>query len=402
MKKDLDELLKQALTPTEEPDFWLNQRILNQVKEEKRMNIRKAGKVQAAMLAAAFVIGAGSITAYATWKYLTPEKITESLHESRLTKAFQSKDAIVVNESQIYGGYRVTFLGMISGKDISGHDIRIDGEPHNDRSYIAVAIENADGTPMPERADQLPDDTSFLVSPFIRGYDPAKYNGITMAGGGGHSDFTEDGILYVLADCDNIEIFADRGLYLGVCDSVFYNSEAYNYDKDSGEITRNEDYKGLNALFDLPVDVSKADPEAAAKYKTSLDRAEENKGKENENSMRDKKDIAIDEWFKQITPENIEQYAKLIKDSVQVMTPDKDNFVSYNYKNDKGGSTGEDFLVTEAREHFGGKKKIISGYGICGDGLKDLTIRVFTFNDDGTVTGCLYAPKKSEIKKNGL
>ena len=31
MKKQLDELLKDALTPIDEPSFWLNQNILNQV-----------------------------------------------------------------------------------------------------------------------------------------------------------------------------------------------------------------------------------------------------------------------------------------------------------------------------------------------------------------------------------
>ena len=37
MKKQLDELLKYALTPIDEPSFWLNQKILNQVKEQKEM-----------------------------------------------------------------------------------------------------------------------------------------------------------------------------------------------------------------------------------------------------------------------------------------------------------------------------------------------------------------------------
>lgn len=397
MKKDLDELLKQALTPTEEPDFWLNQKILNQVKEEKRMNIRKAGKVQAAMLAAAFVIGAGSITAYATWKYLTPEKVTESLQDSKLTKAFQSKDAVVVNESQSYGGYRITLLGMISGKDITDRELKSNGQVVSDRSYIAVAIENADGTPMPERADEFTDDMTFMVSPFIRGYDPAKYNVTTMQGG--YSEFTEDGILYRLVDCDNVEIFADHGLYLGVCDSVFYNNQAYNYDKDSGEITRNEDYKGLNALFDLPVDPSKADPQAASNYESTLEKSEEDESALDEQG---EEDDAIEAWFELITPKNIEQYANLIKDSVQVMTPDQDDFITYNYKSETYGGTSESFSVADTFAFHGGKKKIITGYDLTGDGLKDLTIRMFTLNDDGTVTGCLYTPKKPEIKKTGL
>ena len=36
MKKDLDEILKYALTPNEEPDFWLNQKIRNRINEKER------------------------------------------------------------------------------------------------------------------------------------------------------------------------------------------------------------------------------------------------------------------------------------------------------------------------------------------------------------------------------
>ena len=71
-----------------------------------------------------------------------------------------------------------------------------------------------------------------------------------------------------------MEIFADKGLYLGVSDSTFYDPKAYQYDKATGEILRNEAYDGLNALFQLPIDASKADPAAAANYLTTLDEPE--------------------------------------------------------------------------------------------------------------------------------
>lgn len=398
MRKEIDELLKQALTPTEEPDFWLNQKILNQVKEEKRMNIRKAGKVQAAMLAAALVIGAGSISAYAAWKYLAPEKVSESLQDGKLTKAFQSEDAVTVNETQSYGGYRVTLLGMISGKDITDHELKSNEQVRNDRSYIAVAIENADGTPMPERADEFPEDLQFMVSPFIRGYDPAWYNVMTMTGG--YSEFVEDGILYRLVDCDNVEIFADHGLYLGVNDGTFYNSEAYNYDKESGKITRNEDYEGLNALFDLPIDPSKADPKAAANYITSLEQSESDEAADTDDSgqTQDSEQSALEQetetWMEQVTPENIEQYAKRVKSSVQILTPDKDGYISYKYKV-KGRSSGSGKIL--ASDYFqDGKKQVITGYDSSGGGLDNVVIHLFTLNDDGTITYAAYIPKEGK------
>ena len=41
MKKDLDRILKQALTPQEEPDAWLNQNILYRAEEMANMKKKK-------------------------------------------------------------------------------------------------------------------------------------------------------------------------------------------------------------------------------------------------------------------------------------------------------------------------------------------------------------------------
>ena len=41
MEKEFDELLRRALSPKDEPDFWLNQKILNRTKEPKTMIKRK-------------------------------------------------------------------------------------------------------------------------------------------------------------------------------------------------------------------------------------------------------------------------------------------------------------------------------------------------------------------------
>lgn len=76
---------------------------------------------------------------------------------------------------------------------------------------------------------------------------------------GGCSSFVKDGVEYRLVDHDNIEAFAGRGVYLGVLGDTFYDRKAYNFNKTTGEITRNESYKGINALFKLPLDQSKAD-----------------------------------------------------------------------------------------------------------------------------------------------
>lgn len=66
------------------------------------------------------------------------------------------------------------------------------------------------------------------------------------------------------------KIFADQDLYFYICDGSFYKRDAYLYDKETGIISRNEEYDGLNALFTLPVDIAKADPEKAAAYLEEL------------------------------------------------------------------------------------------------------------------------------------
>ncbi|MPM92080.1 hypothetical protein SDC9_139214 [bioreactor metagenome] len=61
-------------------------------------------------------------------------------------------------------------------------------------------------------------------------------------------------------------MFAYKGAYMAVSSSSFYDENAYEYNKETGEITRNENYDGVNALFDLPLDKSKADEDGGEKY----------------------------------------------------------------------------------------------------------------------------------------
>lgn len=77
-------------------------------------------------------------------------------------------------------------------------------------------------------------------------------------------------IMYRLIECDGVEMFADRGLYLCISASNFYDVKAFHYNEETGEISRNADYEGANALFRLPLDSSKADPEKAEKYLKEL------------------------------------------------------------------------------------------------------------------------------------
>ena len=110
-KADMDQLLKQALSPQEEPNRQLNQNIIRQAKEREEMGRKYFGRIPATAMIAAAVLLAGSVTAVAAWKYLTPDKVAEVMENKGLAAAFQGDDAIFINETQEYGNYKVTLLG---------------------------------------------------------------------------------------------------------------------------------------------------------------------------------------------------------------------------------------------------------------------------------------------------
>lgn len=391
MSKNIDELLKQALSPVEQPEYRLNERTLEKVKEMERMKAKK-GKMgrlpmAAAIAAAVFVLGAG--TAYAAWRYLTPAQVAQENEMGKLAESFEGDDAVMINEKQTVGDYTVTLLGVASGKNLSGYVE--DNGVKDDKTYVVAAIEKADGSAMPGTGDEAYNDEVFFMSPLVKGLDPNWHNAMTMSGG--YTEFEQDGILYRLAECDNVEIFADKGLYFCVNEGAFYDNQAYRYDEATGEITRNENYDGLNALFTLPIDPSKGDPEAAEAYLKEWEKSME--GDEEEDALEAPTDI--DEFMELLNaePENLDLYTERLESTVQVLTPDKEGYIRYSYELESGAAgSGED----SAWEMFPDKQPgtiHIGGYA-GSDELEDLKIDVFILNEDGTITYALYVPKQAE------
>lgn len=303
-----DKLLKQALIPTEEPDVRLNQMILNRAEEKnvQEQNGERQGRKRhfSAAVVAAAILCMCSITAYGAWRYLTPGELAEHMGDEALADAFLSEGALWINEVQSYGGYDVTLLGIVSGEGLSKFQYFGDGRLLTDRSYVAVAIARSDGTPMPDQSEDVYGELEFFVSPLIGGYSPAAYNAAAMHGGYGEA--VVNNVLYRLVECDNVELFADHDLYLCVSDSTFYSAEAYRYDKDTGKISRNAEYAGLNALFDLPMDASRANPQKAAEYMASLGVMELGFS---EKKLHPDTDIVIGELLEQGTGAEVADYA---------------------------------------------------------------------------------------------
>ncbi len=302
--KKTDDILKLALTPNDPPDERLNRNILLQAKEANRMEKRTINKFAAVVLSAALALGIGSVSIYAAKKLMLPDEVAEDLNDGGILDAFSTEDAVLVNETQSYGGYDVTFYGIVSGKNLSEFQPSSEDGIHDDRTYAVVSIQKSDRTPLPSTSEDAYGDYSFLVSPYIHGLNPALYNSFTMSGG--YTEQEQNGVFYRLFDCDNIEMFADKKIYLGVSEGTFYDGNAYCFDEATGEISRNEAFDGLNALFELPLDSSKADPKAADEYVKSLYEPSGDDGEDMEPKALDQADTNPDteEVFLEYTTEH--------------------------------------------------------------------------------------------------
>lgn len=390
MNRNIDHILKHALSPKEEPSEQLQARLKESLKEMDHMKqdkIRKGMKrlpMAAAITLAAFVVCSG--TAYAAWRYLTPQQVAKEAEQDELAQAFEGKDAILINEKQSYGGYTVTLLGMTSGKNLEAYTE--ENQVDSDKMYVVTAIENADGSPMPKTADDAYWDINFFASPMINGLNPAFYHVATLRGG--YTEIERDGILYRITDCDSVLAFADRPLYFCVQSGIFYDSNAYDYDEEAGTITRNENYEGLNALFTLPIDPSLADPAAQEKYLAEWDALINGEGETAE--MEEPKDVEdMRAFLDSFTPENIEQYAEPIADTRQVLTPDEEGVFSVSWKTEGGAGGKATHLVSDLFPD--GKPGMCQSFSWSlsyGDDVEELresvNIEVYVLNEDGTVT----------------
>lgn len=392
--KEIDRLLKKALQPADEADFWLNQKILSHevLQDVKEMDtMKKSRKFSPAAIAGCLLgICLLSATGIAAQKYLTANEVVGKLGDQKLEKEFSKKKTKNALQKQSSHGMDFSFLGIVSGDKISDQLYLSNEDVRTDRSYAVMAIEYSDGRKMPEKvADIQDEDRTFFVSPFIEGYNPAQHNITTM--NGGYSEMVEDGILYRLVECDNVEIFAKHKLYLAVQSGTFYDADAYHYDQKSGKITRNGNYEGVNLLFDLPIDESKGDEEAVKAYQEAQKEAMEQE--DDEEIPEDAGDKAVKKFMKKLTPENIDQYAKPVESTRQTVKPDKDGCISVKYSV-KGRGSGK---ATTAVEYLfpDGKCGMSPDFG-CSygeDGLDDLIIDTYTLNEDGSVSFVAYIPK---------
>ncbi len=382
MNNDIDDLLKQALTPTEEPDFWVNQKIINSMNQKGNQTMKKFKKIPV-LLGLTCALCVGATTAYAAYHYLSPATVAKKMDNNKLSEAFKGKQSIEINQTQHFKDYDITLLGITSGKNLSQYFK--DDKLVSERTYSVVAIKTTDNKTLSK--DEWYE-KNFLVSPYIQGFEPWKVNAFTLDGG--YEQFVEDNTLYRITECDNIEKFADHTIYLGISDTTFFEKDAFTYDEKTGNIARNEKYDGVNALFTLPIDKSKANAKEVKQFMKELEKTDS----KTEEDSTDSTDASIKEWVAKITPENIDQYADVIKDSVQTVTP-KDGEARYSYEDKKAGrkTMGSVYTKYDFKDNKIGMSEHFN-YSYDETGLSSLWLETYCLNKDGTVTVAIYTPKQ--------
>ena len=368
---NVDMLLRRTLSITETPDPELVQRVkYNIIKEEYVLNkstVRRSfGTVAAAVTAFVLI----TTTALAAWYFLKPSEVADKFEDSALSAAFESEGAVNINESVTSGDYIITLLAIVSGKDITVHPAYSNGEVLSDRTYAVTAIQKADGSPMPATMDDDYGNPPFYVSPYVKGLKPWQVNAHTM--NGGYSEMVIDGVMYRMLECDGIMMFADRGVYIGISTSSSYDSQAFSFNEQTGELKANPDYDGSSVVFKLPLDEKYADSERAEQYLKSL----EAPSGDNENSNSDIAEYEI---------EDIWDNAIAVDSTVRELTVGANGEINYTYDCEYGSGT----VIAMFDDCFGDseteRSKIVA---IMQDDNSMYAVR-FSMDDQGVITGAI-------------
>ncbi len=396
MSKQIEELLYDSLKPIDEPSPELNRRILEwRSKESMRKSSFRKSAVAAAVVC---VVAVSSITAVAAYRYLKPAEIAEEMAENdALAKAFESKDAVKINETQKNEKYEVTLLGMVSGAGLELCMPEDTEEPlQQDYTYVVMAVAHTDGTAVSQ-------DDQKCISPLIHGVDWMIANNATL--NTGLTSFIQDGVMYELIECDSLEKFARRGVQIGVVDSFAEENQAFAMD-ESGKYQKKADYEGTNFLFDLPLDPAKGDEQAAEQYLKELEQesdAEEESDTEEENDaeedvydfiLGEDRDPELYEFLKAQRRYSrkddeagfLREYAEVIPGTRQVLEADEKGYVHYKIK----GQSEEGSFIKDEIQLEPGKSAIIGGGG--GSTLDSRKMKVITKEEDGTLIYEEYRP----------
>lgn len=371
-----ESFLKDALKANDSPRDYLNDEVLRKARRNVTMKKSNIRKMSVAAAVAITLVGVSGVTGYAAWRYLHPKEVAQTIEDKKLTDAFESKNAISVNQSKTKNGYRVTLLGMVSGKSLSDYVTKDDKEKLlDDRTYIVTAFSKEDGSTIKD-IDECND---FSVSPYIKGENPSKTNIYLM--NGGYTAILENGVYYRLVECDDLQVFAKKGVYLGITDKMLNEKDAFEFNENNGNISEKNNYEGINMLFTLPFDERKADEALAkqllSKWKNMNENISNQVNKENLNKITEK-------WSSDYIMNN----ATRVEETVKTFDICEDQEVECNWEVN-GVSTSGTMLI-KVNQYEVGKLTVC---GCSYDSNDKCILETLTKNEDGTFTYAVYVEK---------
>lgn len=214
-------------------------------KENIMLNRRKILKISVLVIAAIMIL---SCSAFAIVSLVSASEVADCFGEKELATLFKENN---FTPQTVKGEkYSVTFMGMVQGKNINEFDGM---EISENRSYAVWAVYTNDGTPL-----DIIDGSPIQIIPVVDNYRPDTLFSLGMSGCGTE----KEGVLYYLFDYTDLEVFADKEVSLIAFEGMFPTGDILTMNKN-GKVSYAENYNGFKGVFDLDLDKSKADPEAA-------------------------------------------------------------------------------------------------------------------------------------------
>jgi len=227
----------------------LRQHIQDSEKESSAMKFHTLRK--AVLLAA--TVAALALSVSAALYFLSPADVADHFDQPLLAEAFESKEAILLDETVQTGDYRVTLAGLVSGEGLTSWSAEVE-EAH---TYAVVMLQRTDGAAI-KQSDF--DFIAYTLTPLVSGYAPTAVNNWTL--GSFATGFAQDGVFYYLLDTQDLGIFASHTVYLAFYEGGAPSNSVFTVAED-GSIDFAEDFQEAHALFTLPLDPALADDAAA-------------------------------------------------------------------------------------------------------------------------------------------
>lgn len=386
-RNNINTLLERNLKSEYEPSAELNQRVLQLVKE-KKMNQNKSRRLRpmAAAVAVTAILAIGGVTGYAAYKYLQPSQVAiETFENDKLANAFQGENVVETSQQISQNGYTFTLLGLTSGKGLTDQFDITNEEIKETESYAVIAIENADGTKMSEE-NSISD---FLVTPLIGDQNPWEVNIFGLNGFA--TQIVRDGIYYRIIGCSDLNMFADRGVYIAVCNDMSDLRQGYEVDKISNTISAIDDYNGLNVVFKLPLDIKNADHAKADQILEQLLNPESDMTSEDSDLEVIYADMNQDvaDWFRRLdagmSGNDVYSKCKMIEGTEITIFLNKEGVYKYPEDSDR-------VLVYIEKEqvNMNGDWQV-SDYS-ASNTIDSIRIGMVKYNDNGTLTYAEFCP----------